>query len=78
MENNLRNYANAGVLIKRFTYLRNGNLIQCKPSNTEKFILVEDYLGDRSLFWIACIEVDKELWRHNIIDVIRLTYEEPI
>jgi hypothetical protein len=74
MENTLRNFAMAGVNLKRFTYLRNGQMIQCKPKKTEKYIIVEDYLGDRSLIWVACIENGKELWRHNIIDVVRLTY----
>jgi hypothetical protein len=78
MEKNLRNYASASVPIKRFTYLRNGNLIQCKPSKTEKFILVEDYFGDRSMVWVACIENDAELWRHNVADIVRITYENPI
>jgi len=76
MENNLRNFAQAGITIKRFTYLRNGNLIQCKPKKTEKFIISEDYLGDRSLVWVACLSDGKEIWRHNINDVTRLTYEE--
>jgi hypothetical protein len=75
MDNTLRNFASAGVGVKRFTYLRNGQLIQCKPKNTEKFIICEDYLGDRSLLWVACIENSVELWRHNINDIVRLTYE---
>jgi hypothetical protein len=77
MENNLRNFASAGIKIKRFTYLRNAQLMQCKPKATEKLIIVEDFYGDKSLMWVACIDIEsnKELWRHNISDVIRLTYE---
>jgi predicted secreted protein len=75
MENTLRNFASSGVQVKRFTYLRNGQLIQSKPKNTEKFVIVEDYLGDRSLLWVACIENSVELWRHNVNDIVRLTYE---
>lgn len=78
MEKTLRNYAQAGVLIKRFTYMRNGQLVQAKPKNTEKFVLVEDYFGDRSMVWIACIENDAELWRHNVNDMTRITYDSPI
>jgi len=78
MENNLRAYSMGGVLIKRFSYIRNGNLLKCSPKSSEKFIIVEDYLGDRSLMWVACIENDKEKWRHNISDIVRLTYEESI
>jgi hypothetical protein len=75
MDNTLRNFASAGVMVKRFTYLRNGQLLQSKPKNTEKFVIAEDYLGDRSLIWVCCIENSVELWRHNISDIIRLTYE---
>lgn len=75
MEKTLRNYAMASIPIKRFTYLRNGQLLQSKPKKTEKFILVEDYLGDRSLLWVACIENSVELWRHNVNDIVRITYE---
>ena len=75
MENTLRNFASAGVMVKRFTYLRNGQLIQSKPKNTEKFVIAEDYLGDRSLLWVTCIENSVELWRHNMNDIVRLTYE---
>ena len=78
MEKTLRNYALASVPIKRFTYLRNGQLIQCKPKKSERFFLVEDYLGDKSLIWIACIENDAETWRHNVSDIVRITYETPI
>jgi hypothetical protein len=78
MENTLRNYASAGVKIKRFTYLRNGQLIQSKPKNTETFVIVEDYFGDKSILWVACFENNAEKWRHNISDIIRLTYEESI
>jgi hypothetical protein len=51
--------------------------MQCKPKATEKLIIVEDFYGDKSLMWVACIDIEsnKELWRHNISDVIRLTYE---
>ena len=76
MENNLKNFAMGGYQIKRFTYLRNGQLIQCKPSKSEKFVLVEDYFGDRSLMWVACIENGVELWRHNVTDIVRLTHEK--
>jgi predicted secreted protein len=78
MENNLRNYAQSGIMVKRFTFTRNGNLLQSKPKENQKYIIVEDFLGDRSLLWIACIENEKEIWRHSINDVIRLTFEEPI
>lgn len=78
MQNNLRTYAMAGVKVKRFTYLRNGQLVQSKPKPTETFVITEDYLGDKSIIWIACVENDAEKWRHNVSDVIRITYEEPI
>ena len=65
-----------GYPIKRFTYLRNGQLIQCKPSKSEKFVLVEDYFGDRSIMWVACLENEVELWRHNVTDIVRLTHEK--
>jgi len=80
MEKTLRNYAMAGVKIKRFTYLRNGQLIQSKPSATEVFVLHEDYLGDKSIVWVCCLNLENraELWRHNVSDVVRLTYDEPI
>lgn len=78
MEKTLRNFAMAGVPVKRFTYLRNGQLIQSKPKKGEIYVITEDYLGDRSLIWIACIFDNRELWRHSINDVIRITYEEPV
>lgn len=80
MEKTLRNYALAGVKIKRFTYLRNGQLVQAKPKTNEVFVLHEDYLGDKSIIWVCCIdtETDSELWRHNVADVVRLTYDSPV
>jgi predicted secreted protein len=78
MENNLRAYAQSGITIKRFTFYRNGNLLQSKPKDNQKYVIVEDFLGDRSLLWIACIESGKEIWRHSMNDVVRLTYDEPI
>ena len=77
MEKTLRNYAMAGVKIKRFTYLRNGQLVQAKPKATEVFVLHEDYLGDKSIIWVCCfnLNTDSELWRHNVADVVRLTYD---
>lgn len=78
MEKNLRNYSQAGVTLKRFTYMRNGNLVQCKPKQSEKFVIAEDYLGDRSLIWILCLENGAEKWRHSVSDVVRLTYDEPV
>jgi hypothetical protein len=77
MEKTLRNYALAGVKIKRFTYLRNGQLVQAKPKTNEVFVLHEDYLGDRSIIWICCfnLNTDSELWRHNVCDAVRLTYD---
>jgi hypothetical protein len=78
MQNNLNHYAMGGVTIKRFTYERNGNNVQCKPKPSEKFVLVEDYLGDRSLIWIACFENGAEKWRHNVSNVVRITFDEPI
>ena len=78
MENNLRTYAQAGVTIKRFTYTRDGRLVACKPTNTEKFILVEDFFGDRSIVWVACVENNKEQWRHNVSDMVRITNDTPV
>ena len=79
MENNLRTYAAAGVTIKRFTYLRENGLIACKPDKGESYVIREDFLGDRSLLWVACInEAGKEEWRHSCNDMIRITYNEPI
>ena len=75
--NNLRNYAQCGKEVKRFSYLRNGQLILSKPEQGERYEIVEDYLGDRSLIWIACtdIETSEEYWRHSITDIIRITYK---
>lgn len=78
MEKNLRNYAAAGVEVKRFTYMINAEITLCKPTKRQKFIIVEDNLGDRSLVWIACIENNAEVWRHSINHVVRITYTEPI
>lgn len=77
MEKTLTNYAMAGVHIKRFTYIRDGKLIASKPKPTEKFILIEDLLGNKSLMWVACIDIetDAEKWRHNVSDIVRITYE---
>jgi predicted secreted protein len=72
---NLRMYAQAGQKIKRFSFVRNGNLVSSKPNNNETFVIMEDFLGDRSILWVACYGNGKELWRHNVNDIVRLTYE---
>lgn len=76
MANDLRQYADEGIKIKRFTYLRDGVLIAATPKKGEVFLIKEDFLGDRSLVWIACFVENKEKWRHNINDITRLTYED--
>lgn len=78
MENTLTNYAKAGIEVKRFTYMRNGNLTAVKPSKNEKLYLVEDYFGNKSMIWVACSENGAEKWRHNISSIIRLTFEQAI
>jgi hypothetical protein len=78
MEKNLKAYAEAAVGVKRFTYLRKSELVVCKPAVGEKFVIAEDYLGDRSILWVACYENGAEVWRHNIGDIVRITYDKPV
>lgn len=78
MDKNLRSFAMAGVELKRFSYNRNGQILICKPRQKEKFIIAEDFLGDRSIMWVACVSDNKEIWRHNIIDIVRITYANAI
>lgn len=73
----LRTYADSGKIVKRFTYLRNGQLVAAKPDTGERLQIVEDYLGDRSMIWIACIKIEtgEEMWRHSINDIVRITFD---
>lgn len=75
MDNSLRTLAQSGQRIKKFSFIRNGNVVLTKPKNNEQFFIVEDFLGDRSLVWVACVSDGKELWRHTTNDIIRLTFE---
>ena len=73
----LRSYSDSGKSVKRFTYLINGQLISAKPDDCERFQIVEDYLGDKSLVWIACVNIntEEEQWRHSVNDIVRITFE---
>lgn len=75
MDSTLRKFAQEGQKVKRFTLNRNGKSLIVKPKNDETFVIMEDYLGDRCILWVCCYANGKEIWRHNINDIARITFD---
>lgn len=74
---NLINHSESGRIIKRFSFIQNGDYLLAKPKSGEQFRIVHDYLGDRSLLWVACIDLatEKEKWRHSVANIVRITFD---
>lgn len=74
----LREYSQIGALVKRFSYTIDGKAYIIKPKRGEQFILAEEYMGDRSMYFIVCMTKDGEIWRQSIVNANRITFVKPM